>query len=69
MKLNLGPLKPPLDKINEKYEKNYIENHFKKNMSINNKKNAIDLIKKLLELNVDKRIDVDEALDHSFFNN
>ena len=38
-------------------------------MSEENKKNVIDLIKKLLELDISKRIIVDEALNYNFLNN
>ena len=50
------------------YFNNYfIENNYKRDE--NEKENAIDLIKKLLEFDSEKRIDIKHAINHAFFKN
>ena len=45
----------------------FIENEYKRDEK--EKTNAIDLIKKLLKMNIDDRISIDKALNHDFFKN
>ena len=45
----------------------FIENNYKRDE--NEKKNAIDLIKKLLKLDTNKRINIKNAINHAFFKN
>ena len=45
----------------------FIKNNYKRDEK--EKENAIDLIKKLLEMDINKRISVKEALKHDFFKN
>lgn len=56
-------------RFNFKYDNNFIENNIKKNIDENDKKNVIDLIKQLLKLDYHYRINAENALKHSFFNN
>ena len=50
-----------------KYNAKLIEAECKRN--VQEKKDAIDLIKKFLELDVDKRINIEDALNHNFLKN
>ena len=49
------------------YDKYFIDNNY--NRDKNEKVNAIDLIKKLLKIEIKERISIEEALIHNFFEN